>query len=243
MAVSGCFRRNLVPTGHRGFRGKCGYIMTKRYIIAISDIHGCWDKFSNALNVYQTEFNPQEDQLILLGDYIDRGPDSRRVVQTIMHLQAQQGVIVLGGNHEDLCVKANSSTDPIEQNLDMQRWMRNGGAQTLASYEGRQAELDHHIAWMRSLPKYYETEHYIFTHASPSPGVSMDEQRDVDIIWGRHTDLVGLGKMNVHGHTPVDEVVLIKDQLFIDTGAVFDGKLSIVALDAEGPEWRVIAEV
>lgn len=211
--------------------------MLGKRILCCSDIHGCWDKFKTAMDANHAGYHPDSDQLILLGDYIDRGSDSRKVVEAVIRLQ-QKGAIVLRGNHEDLCISALSGEAGA-----MELWMRNGGDKTLDSYEGNQDALDKHVEWMKILPRYYETEHYIFVHASPKPRVPMNEQSGADLTWGRHNSEVGLGKLVVHGHTPVRMPVAIQDQLFIDTAAVFNGKLTVIALSDIEQEWRVVAAV
>jgi serine/threonine protein phosphatase 1 len=202
-------------------------------ILVCSDIHGCYDRFAALLD--KSAYNPDCDQLFLLGDYIDRGTQSREVVRRTIELQ-RDGAICLLGNHEDMCMGAmRETTGAYGMPGDMQMWMLNGGNHTLESYENDYRELDLHVAWFRTLTLYHETEHYIFTHAHPKWNVPMAEQTKTDLVWGRHSLPIGLGKWNVHGHTPTMEgVCTVHDQLWVDTGAVFGGALTMVELPVDG---------
>lgn len=202
-------------------------------ILACSDIHGCFDEFDQLL--LECKYSPNSDQLFLLGDYIDRGPNSRGVVQRARKLQQEYGVICLYGNHEDLAYNALNPRRQLDGYMDIQLWMRNGGFTTILSYEGHRNELDNDAVWFKSLHKYYETDQYIFTHAHPLPGVPVQQQSLEDLVWRRHDMPVNLGKINVHGHTPMQHVTLTHDQLCIDTACVFfGGRLTMVSLPLDG---------
>lgn len=94
----------------------------------ISDIHGCYDEFNALLE--QVHYDPSQDELILLGDYVDRGPKSKQVIEQIMKLRQENQIVILKGNHDAMMVKA--LTHDVEE-YDL-HWIRNGGLQTLASY-------------------------------------------------------------------------------------------------------------
>ncbi|EPZ47706.1 metallophosphoesterase family protein [Alicyclobacillus acidoterrestris] len=200
-------------------------------LLALSDIHGCYDQFDAIL--LESNYNPDCDQLVLLGDYIDRGPRVRDVLQRVVQLK-KDGAICLPGNHEDMCINALSPRNQLDGYLDMQLWVQNGGWSTLDAFEGYMYELDRYVAWFKTLPLYHETDHYIFTHAHMAPNTPVSEQTRDDLLWGRHELPVGVDKVNVHGHTPVDGVILVHDQLYVDTGCVFRGKLSMVELPKDG---------
>jgi serine/threonine protein phosphatase 1 len=202
--------------------------MEKR-ILVTSDPHGCYDEFMFGLE--RAKYDPARDQLILLGDYIDRGPKSRQVVAECMKLQKEHGAICLIGNHEEMML--GTFTEGPFQQIYQHAWLENGGYETLSSYNYNDHltdELIEHLTWFASLPLYYETEDYIFTHASPAPEIPMSEQDPGDLLWSRHYNEVGLGKLVVHGHTPRRRVTQYHDQLFIDTGGVFGNKFTIIEL-------------
>ena len=191
-------------------------------ILVCSDIHGQLNKFTNVLD--DANYDPEKDQLILLGDYVDRGPDSKGVIENVIEL-VSEGAIALKGNHEQMMI------DALINQEDRDLWVDNGGYKTISSYEGDHELMLKHAAWLRdNLALYHETEDYIFVHAGLQPDVPLEWQEEDDMLWIRHQRPINLGKLVVHGHTPKSEVMRIHDQLFIDTGATFRGKLSLVEL-------------
>lgn len=187
--------------------------------IVISDIHGCLEEFNTMLE--KVHFRPAEDQLLLLGDYVDRGLKSKEVVELIIELHKQAGAVVLKGNHDDMMLKALLG----ENERYKYHWLNNGGSQTLQSYCGEVVtgdimELDtfqaaktyilqqyrHHLDFLQSLPLYYESEKHIFVHAGTNP-VYADwrHQPGEDFMWIReefYNHPTGLDKTVVFGHTP-----------------------------------------
>nr|WP_256522340.1 metallophosphoesterase family protein [Halobacillus sp. A5] len=193
-----------------------------RYLV-VSDIHGDIEKFERVLK--KAEYQPDKDQLILLGDYVDRGPDSREVVKKVKRLVEEDGAIALKGNHDDLFIRAKHESKAMEL------WKLNGASTTFQSYKHHMEEVYHDQEWMRDhLDMYYETEHYIFVHAGLKPHIPLEKQEEHTMLWTRHTDEIGLGKTVVHGHTPVEDVAYYRDHIDIDTGAVYGGKLSLLEL-------------
>lgn len=207
--------------------------MEKRLLVC-SDIHGQYDQFIELLD--KASYDPAQDQLILLGDYIDRGPKSRQVIEKVIELVERDGALALKGNHDQMMI------DSLGQMAEekRQKWEQiNGGAATLQSYADEEELYVEHACWMRdNLILYHETAQYIFVHAGVRPGIPMEEQLEYDLIWIRHREECGLGKLIVHGHTSVDEVEQVFDQLFIDTGSVYGNKLTMIELPS-----RAIYEV
>lgn len=168
---------------------------------AISDIHGCIDTFRALL--YKIEFS-KEDELYLLGDYIDRGPDSKGVIDHIFKLR-KEGYTVhcLLGNHEKMMLDARFGMQ------HSRLWLRNGGAITLNSFKAIDFHdiSDKYWDFLKELPYYIEIEGYILVHAALD-FKSDDPFGDKNtLIWGRrwHDDIDKnwLGKRYiVHGHTP-----------------------------------------
>lgn len=213
--------------------------MEKRYL-AISDIHGEIDKFEQLLE--QTKFDSERDQLILLGDYIDRGTNSKAVIEKVMGLK-ESGSVVLKGNHEDMMEKAFEHDDNIG------RWMKNGGGKTLLSYgveESTMASgltilnpLREHLAFIKKLDHYFETDDYIFVHAGVEPALSLSSTDPYRLMWIRDEFHAGYNgnKIVIFGHTPTitfqeshDIYIGSNNIIGIDGGCVFGGRLNCLEL-------------
>ncbi|PHI21003.1 hypothetical protein CEQ90_04775 [Lewinellaceae bacterium SD302] len=190
--------------------------MNTRY--AISDIHGNYRTFLNALDTIQLS---PSDELYLLGDYIDRGPGSREVISHIFQL-IKEGYRVncLRGNHEQYMLDAFATDDFSPQNY----WLKTGGGQTLDSYRTSKTDLhpivDDHLKWMNALPYYFDIGDYLLVHAglnfkSPDP---LQDKKGILFSrrWYGDIDPGWLGdRFVVHGHTPIERH-LIEAQLSDD---------------------------
>jgi serine/threonine protein phosphatase 1 len=195
--------------------------MMKR-ILAVSDIHGEYDKLLHALE--EANYDPKTDQLVLLGDYVDRGPDSKKVVEYLITL-VEDGAIALLGNHDKMFIDSIRDIDTYRM------WIKNGGGTTIDSYDGDEGLMQAHIRWLdKHLKFYYETDDYIFVHAGLEPGVELEEQDPFVMTWSREVEEIGLGKTVISGHIPVKQVTHIFDRIFIDTGATFGRFLSVLEL-------------
>jgi serine/threonine protein phosphatase 1 len=203
-------------------------------IFAIGDIHGCLEKLKDLMP--KTGIDNQNDTLIFIGDYIDRGKFSSEVVDHVIRLQKEyKKVVCLRGNHEDMFAHYLEG-----MNEDM--YLNNGGISTLHSYEiilsddteERKRKIPaEHRKFFKSLLPYYETEDYIFVHAGMKPGLSLQEQTMHDLLWIRHEFIdaeYDFGKTVVFGHTPLNNPLINKNMIGIDTGAVYGGKLTCVEL-------------
>ena len=131
----------------------------RRYVIG--DIHGC----AKALRTLIENIDPtEEDELVFLGDYVDRGPNSRDVVQQIIDLRDQCKVIPLRGNHEIMLLGV------VLGGLDDKVWLGNGGVSTVSSYGGSLKKIPiPHLDFFQSFQTYYETNESIFVHAGYDP--------------------------------------------------------------------------
>lgn len=196
---------------------------------AIGDIHGCLTKLMTLVARCHADAQNQPAEIILLGDYIDRGPDSQGVVEYLMALQQNQPstIICLMGNHEDMLLAAADHPDWEE------RWLRNGGIQTLQSYGVSNASgiPQDHIDWLRQLPKSHDDGLRYFVHAGINPDRPLDRQDDHDLLWLREPFLSSakdFGRLIVHGHTPLKNGVpdIRSNRLNIDTAAVYGGPLT-----------------
>lgn len=165
---------------------------------AIGDIHGC----SKALRTLIDAIDPQpDDELIFMGDYIDRGPDTRDVVDQIIRLQFRTQVVALRGNHELMLLGVALG------GLDDTVWLENGGAATVASYGGSLHKIPpNHFEFYQNLIPYHEIADTIFVHACYDPTQAMHMQKDVITYWTHLTlplpEPHQSGKRVVVGHTP-----------------------------------------
>ncbi len=196
------------------------------HIFAIGDIHGCFDKLKNLMD--KINWDPAEDTLVFMGDYIDRGPESYQVIEYLLGLKKQsENLVFLMGNHEQLFQEYLAGKSK-------QLFLFNGGLNTLASYpeQGRNIP-DAHIEFLSSLLLYYETEEYIFVHAGLREGIPLHQQSIKDLIWIREEFILSdydYGKKVVFGHTPFDKPLVQDNKIGIDTGAVYGGMLTCLEL-------------
>jgi serine/threonine protein phosphatase 1 len=203
---------------------------------AIGDIHGCIKTLKSL--VKKIKFNPSVDSLYFTGDYIDRGPDSKAVIDYVMALQLKsKKVFPLLGNHETMFISSISST------LDEQLWKQNGGSHSLKSFGVDTAKEipAKYIQWIHHLKLYAQTPGYILSHAGlnlahPEPFRNTDTNID-HILWNRDSGGYDPGKqiVLVVGHTPKNlstiKQRLTSPKIFIDGGAVYGHNL--VALNLE----------
>jgi serine/threonine protein phosphatase 1 len=196
---------------------------------AIGDTHGSLRMLRTLIERCRQHAGGRPMTFVLLGDYIDRGPDSAGVVRTLMDLQAKlpDRVVALTGNHEATML------DVIDGTASADSWLAQGGAETLRSYGVDSAgDLpDDHVRWLRSLPLNHDDGRRFFVHAGIDPEKPLDKQREHDLIWIREpflSDRRDHGRLIVHGHTPLTDGApdLRSNRLNLDTGAVFGGPLT-----------------
>lgn len=220
--------------------------MTYKRILAVGDVHGMYEKLIALMEKIQ--FNPKEDLLVFLGDYIDRGPQSIECLDYVIALQEQypEQVICLKGNHEAMCsdyyrYEGHRHSYMMEGN-DFQSvliWLDNGGTGTHKQFKKlRKSELMKRLRWMRTLPNHYEVDNYYFCHAGIEPNIPLENQREKDLLWIRRWFIKMYdGKITiVVGHTPVQQLnfepvpqFLSNHIILCDTGSFIDGgKLSCV---------------
>ena len=197
----------------------------------IGDIHGSYVQLEKLLK----KINPDlyREQIIFLGDYIDRGPNSYNVIQLLIGLQRQFGkdhVVLLRGNHEQMAI------DNIKRKY---RGPSNGYDKTLWDFERNGDSIENYIDFFTSLPLYYEDENFILVHGGIRPGVSMERQTENDLLWIREEffqSSITFNKTVIFGHTPTEyingkwEPFIKKDRVGIDTGCVYGGELTAVEI-------------
>ncbi|HJT30860.1 MAG TPA: metallophosphoesterase family protein [Pirellulales bacterium] len=206
-------------------------------LIAIGDIHGC----SAALRALLHAIAPQpEDTIVSLGDYVDRGLDSRGVLDELIALADRCRLIPILGNHDEMMLHARDGKD------DLRFWLECGGQAALDSYGdgigvGLNAVPRDHFRFLASCRAYFETETHFFTHANYRPEVPLDRQDEQALRWLSLRDhLPGphiCGKTAIVGHTPHREVLNLGHLVCLDTDCCHGGWLSAMDV-ATGRIWQ-----
>ena len=214
-------------------------------IYAIGDIHGLLDRLRSLLARCEHDAAGAPMRLVFVGDYIDRGPDSRGVIEHVMALQERlaDSVVALMGNHEAMALAT------IDETMPAGAWLTQGGAATLLSYGVVNARaLPHaHVTWLRSLRMSYDDGRRLFVHAGVNPEKPLDAQDDA-LLWIREpflSDARDYGRLIVHGHTPTrtGEADLRTNRVNIDTGAVYGRALTAAVFDEDETRPRGFLQV
>jgi len=203
-------------------------------IYVVGDIHGSIDMLKRLMDIIPWRMD--KDLLIFLGDYIDRGDHGKEVVDYMITLKrGSEYVRCLLGNHDAMFLDYLNGKS-IDQFID------NGGDTTLLSYginnpeEGYDLVPKEHVRFFKSLEPYIELENYYFVHAGFRPGIKIKEQKLQDMLWIRQEFIdskYDFGKKVIFGHTPLDEPLIRKNKIGIDTGAVYGDKLTCLELPKE----------
>jgi serine/threonine protein phosphatase 1 len=228
-------RRPRIPTGWR--------------VYAVGDIHGRADLLSELFGRIDDDLKsrPMANTIqVFVGDYIDRGPDSRGVIELLIARQQRHDVALLKGNHEDLALQFLS--DPAL----LSTWKTVGGLNTVLSYGVvlprhrdtqsphetsaalSQSMPDSHRHFLQSLALSFTCGDFFFVHAGVRPGVSFAKQSEHDLLWIREDFLLheeDFGKVVVHGHTPARKPDIRSNRINIDTGAYATGRLTCLVLE------------
>lgn len=196
--------------------------------LVIGDIHGCLRAFDTMLNAVELE---ADDILITLGDYIDRGPDSKGVIDRLIELSEHHRLIPLRGNHEEILQEATFHPSVFRS------WLTFGGEETLQSYSGSPSEfelrdipMEHWHFFNKRLRNYFETKTHIFVHGGVDPTLPMHKQNPKDIRWMRFENPQPhcSGKIVVCGHTAQENgrPRNLGHSICIDTWVYGDGYLT-----------------
>jgi serine/threonine protein phosphatase 1 len=206
-------------------------MMDSERIFIVGDIHGCLEMLKRLMD--RIDWRPDQDGLIFLGDYIDRGEDPRGVVDFILTLLKTSSLIqCLAGNHEDVFLSflAGGDLGPL---------LMNGGMTTLQSYEmddkkeGEPTIPTDHMAFFQTLHPWLELKDYYVVHAGFRPGVDIQRQSFEDLMWIREPFIrsnYDFGKRVIFGHTPFYEPLVADNKIGLDTGAVFGNKLTCLEI-------------
>jgi len=218
-------------------------------IYAIGDVHGRADLLEHkfmSIDAHLAFSSTRRSIELLLGDYIDRGPNSQRVIDLLIERRRSNELICLRGNHEPYVFQFLRDPTVLES------WRKFGGLETLISYGLRpslnpdpaeQTELskqfakalpDDHTAFFGRLPLSFTCGDFFFVHAGVKPGVPLTDQVEQDMLWIRDDFLLcedNFGKIVVHGHTPVMQPEMCSNRINIDTGAYATGTLTCLAIE------------
>jgi len=219
-------------------------------VYAVGDVHGRYDLLIELLARIADDSKGDANTLIFLGDYIDRGPDSRKVVDLLQRLQVPGWTVVcLQGNHEACLLEFLNSPDvyPV--------WREIGAADTLLSYGVKppvftsQQEFarardelasrlpNRHLDFFGGLAVAHAVGGYYFVHAGIRPGIPLDRQSPQEQLWIRDEFLLSdapYEKIIVHGHSVSETPVVRRNRICVDTGAYATGVLTAVKLFGEG---------
>ncbi len=226
-------------------------------IYAIGDVHGRLDALDALLEaIWLDRATAGQAVIVMLGDYVDRGPASREVLDRLMGLRnvAALEARFIRGNHDETMLRF------LEEPSLGPTWCGFGGAETLRSYgvvaplmsddtDGWEATRKafaaaisaDQVRFLQALEPCVEYGDYFFTHAGARPGVELDEQDPHDLMWIRDDFLRGsatFSKTVVHGHTPEEDAFVSDRRIGVDTGAYATGRLAAIVL--EGLERRLI---
>ncbi|WHA43642.1 metallophosphoesterase [Agrobacterium larrymoorei] len=218
-------------------------------IYAVGDVHGCLDLLLMLQAKIEADAARESGTkwIIMLGDYVDRGPKSSLVLEELM--QPVAGNIqrfCLAGNHEETMLDfiRNPSRDHL--------WLEFGGIETLKSYgignipsdsQHLRSLIDQaiprqHTDFIATLPSLLSVPGLCFVHAGIINGVPLDQQHDKHLLWVRPNQQAVPETPNpfltVHGHTPIRQVALVNNRLNVDTGAFMTGRLSAVKIKNDG---------
>ena len=218
-------------------------------IYAIGDIHGRADLLDEVLKRIDVDLakNPIPHGIeVFLGDYIDRGPASRQVLDRLVARSRTFRTVVLKGNHETYLTGFVTNPPILED------WQCYGGLETLMSYgitpsinadAAAQARLaaafdqalpESHRQFLGNLKSSFTCGDFFFAHAGVRPGIPLAKQREEDLLWIRHDFLLceeDFSKIVVHGHTPVPQPDIRPNRINIDTGAFATGQLTCLTLE------------
>ncbi len=229
--------------------------MTKIHY-AIGDVHGRDDLLEMMLEHIASDRERRHPDraatMVLVGDYVDRGPDGAAVIDRLMRGVDGFDLVCLKGNHEAMMLACTETED----RQAWAGWIHNGGDATIHSF-GLKVRFgyfraDHladaigpeRLAWLRDLPLYHRTPDTLFVHAGILPGRPLAKQTERDLLWIRNRFLDSdrdHGLLVVHGHTPTDEPDVRPNRIGIDTGAFSTGRLTAVVLGEEdGPRFLTV---
>ena len=241
--------KNLIKSLFKTKSAPTPFVPENTRVYCIGDIHGRLDLLTELIERIQTDAQQFSGQIIIvyLGDYLDRGSQSKEVIDFILsNEQANIQYVYLRGNHEQTLL------DFLEDEAVARSWLSYGGQSTLASYDvavtkipTKRTELvelqsqlrtklpDSHYRFLNKTKSFYSLGTYFFVHAGVNPNYSLANQRPEDLLWIRDEFIDAkkpFEKIIVHGHTVTDAAELLPNRIGIDTGAYVSGILTCLVL-------------
>jgi serine/threonine protein phosphatase 1 len=212
--------------------------MTRTY--AIPDIHGRLDLLELAIDKIVEQSAGRQGTIVTLGDYVDRGPQSRQIIERLMGWKSETlTLIALKGNHEAMMWEV------CNRLAELPWWIRNGADATLASYNlsedstGVAAIPQSHLNWIAALPLIHADEHRVFVHAGLNPKILLDRQSEQTMLWMRYRkgDHSGHGRRHVvHGHhANSDAPIVTSGRTNLDGMAWKTGRLVVGVFEDDRP--------
>lgn len=200
----------------------------KSKLFVIGDVHGCYFTLLKLL----THWDKQSEQLLFVGDLIDRGNFSFETVKLVKDLVKNEDAVCLMGNHEYICVE-----NVLYKKIG--NWFNGMGAEVILQYTNHNADIKKDAKWFEDLPLIWQSEHFLISHAgiaeeSPNP---MDKESRDSVLWTRKPLKNITGKIQIHGHTPSFQnptYTLSSNSWNIDSAAVYNHKLSGLKFELDG---------
>jgi serine/threonine protein phosphatase 1 len=209
---------------------------------AIPDLHGRRDLLDAALDRIADHAAGEPATIVTLGDYVDRGPNSRQVVERLMEFQSETlSLVALKGNHEAMMWEA------CNKRADLNFWIENGGDTTLASYRepsdaaGSLTFLvpKSHLQWIADLALMHVDRQRVYVHAAVDPGIPLKQQSERTLLWKRYPEAYGKGhgrRHVVHGHHSTPQAPIVTPgKTNLDSLAWKTGRLVVGVFDDDKP--------
>lgn len=211
-------------------------------LIAIGDIHGELDKLNRLLNVVQAQ---DSDQFVFLGDYVDRGKNSKGVIERLIQFRSEfPQTVFIRGNHDQVLLDAlvelgvmagerlrdvSRKYEQCSPESDLEMFLSNGGSETLRSYRLRDMTTipAEHIRFLTTTKLWWRYDNFLFVHAGIAADIQLEMQDNYDLLWERMSPPGKDGEIHVVGHHPTNgEPYFEPGRYNLDTGAVYGQKLT-----------------
>jgi serine/threonine protein phosphatase 1 len=204
------------------------------FTYVIPDVHGRDDLLSRALADISVHRGGDGGLIVMIGDYVDKGPHTRQVIERLLSGIAGWNLVALKGNHDAMMVAGLRDPEKLAS------WMEKGGDTALASYGGEPSAVpEAHIVWLDQRPLIHVDAHRVYVHAGVDPDLPLDQQSETTLLWKRYPKGYsgGLGTRHVvHGHdNDPNGPVLFEGRSNLDTAAWRTGRLTVGVFDDDKP--------
>lgn len=215
-------------------------------LYVIGDVHGHADLLHKLLDKITADDGAAQSQIVFVGDYIDRGPDSATVLKTVETLCRDENAVALKGNHEAMAMRAAFDGSGVKG------WLTHGGEETLMSFGIKTPDIANEEdaaslmakfrekldlgagRFLQSLPLQFQSGNIFVSHAGADPKTSLDKQTDSHLMWGKAGPEPAMrrdGTYVAFGHFARSEAAVINGHILVDTGAYFSGRLTAARID------------